>query len=319
MWIRSKEEEVQQRHDEALARLDEGDLSAAREIGESLRAMGWSGAFEVLALVHRAENDLAGAVRVLDEGCALAPTAWGLHELRGTLLDAMGDTTSAIEAYERALSCEGVWSASVRYNRAIARWRAGDAGGALADVEAVLSGATPPPFAIDAIQLGIDALDRLGRQSDAVSLVRTALSEASADTEVAMRLHVLLAIALSRDAQLEAARQEARVAIEGGRGSAALGRLLPPIAYDARPARWLRLVVQGRMRAPGGDQGFLRVLSVLAADANEALSWATQIEPEQERDQLCIDECKDNDAALPPEGTPRGIVGASGRILFDET
>lgn len=319
MWLRSKEEEVRARHEEALAALESGDLDGARRIAEELKAMRWSGAYEVLALAARAENDLDGAVRILDEGCALAAEAWGLHELRGTLLDALGRHVDAMAAYDQALACEGVWAASVRYNRAIARWRYGDPGGALADVEAVLGGASAPPFALDAIRLGIDALDKLGRRDDAVSLVRTALAEASAGTDVAARLEGLLAVALARAGELDAARDAARVAIEAGHGTAALAQLMPPIAHDDRPARWLRVIVQGRARAGERPLGFLRVLAVLAADANEALLWASQLEPEAERETLEIDECKDNDAPPPPEGTPRGIVGASARIAFDES
>ncbi len=315
MWIRPKEEDVRARHEEALACLENGDLGGARRIAEELRGIGWSGAFEILALAARAEKDLPAAVRVLDEGCALAPGAWSLHELRGTLLDTMGEPERALDAYASALRCEGVWEASVRYNRAITRWRMGDAGGALADAEAVLSGATPPPFAVDAVRVAIDALDRLGRPTDAVSLVRTALGDASGDDQVTLRLRELLAIALGRDGQLDAARAEAHAVIEAGRGTPELARLLPPIAFDARPPRWLRLVVQGRV----GGQGFLRVVGVLAADANEGLAWATQLEPEASQERLEVDECRDNDAPMPAEGTPRGIVGASGRIFFDET
>ncbi len=319
MWLRSKEDEVRARHDEALAMLESGDLSGARRHAEELRALGWSGAFEVLALAARAENDLEGAVRVLDEGCALAGGAWSLHELRGTLLDALGRHGAAIEAYDRALTCEGTWAASVRYNRAIARWRSGDAGGALADAEAVLSGTTPPPFAIDAVRLAIDALDRLGRQADAISLVRTALSEAPEGGDIATRLRALHAVALARAGRTDEARDEARGAIEVGDGTAALARLMPPIRHDDRPTRWLRVVVSGRARIGDGEHGFLRVLAVLAADASEALLWAGELEPTSVREGLAIDECKDNDAPPPPEGTPRGVVGASGRILFDES
>jgi tetratricopeptide (TPR) repeat protein len=316
MWITPKEDEVRARHDEALALLENGDLNGARRIAEELRALRWSGAFEVLALAARAEKDLEGAVRVLDEGCALAPAAWALYELRGTMLDGLGRSEEALASYDHALGCEGVWAASVRYNRAIARLRLGDAGGALADAEAVMSGATPPPFLIDAVQLAVDALDRLGRKDDAVSLVRTALAEA--DEAAAARLRGVLAVALARAGQMDAAREAARIAIEAGHGNAALARLMPPIRDDGRPARWLRLVVQGRMPVSDRSYGFLRVLSVLAADANEALAWAAELEPVAWREALQIDECKDNDAP-PPEGAARGVVGATGRVLFDET
>lgn len=318
MWLRSKEEEVRARHEEALARLNAGDLDGARHLAEELKALRWSGAYEVLALVARAENDLEGAVRVLDEGCALATEAWGLHELRGTLLDALGRHADAMAAYDHALACEGVWAASVRYNRAIARWRYGDPGGALVDAEAVLSGATPPPFALDAMRIAIDALDRLGRREDAVSLVRTALAEASEQSEVRARLEGLLAVAVGRTGDAEGARDAARIAIEAGHGDAVLARMMSPPAHDDRPAHWLRLIVQGRMHLAEADRPFFRAVSVMAADAEEALAWARLTEPTGDRGSLVVHECAPHPEP-PPEAATRGLVHVSGRVFFDET
>lgn len=306
-------------HDEALGRLHEGDLDGATKLAEELKTLRWSGAFEVLALVARARNDLPEAVRVLEEGCAAAPEAWSLHELRGNLLDASGQHVRALEAYERALTCEGAWAASILYNRAVARLRAGDAGGALADAESVLAGASAPPFALDAVRVAIDALDRLGRREDAASLVRTALSEAPEGSPVAARLHGLAAVAAARLGDHARAEVEARIAIEAGHGTAELARLLPKVKDDGRPARALRVVVQGRSHVSGERRGFLRVVSVLAADAAEALAWAALLEPAVEQDELAIDSCTDEPGPPPPEGSPRGILGASGRIHFDET
>ncbi len=319
MWLRSKEEEVRAKHDEALDRLRAGDLAGATALAEELETLRWSGAFEVLALIARARNDLPEAVRVLERGCAAAPEAWSLHELRGNLLDATGEHARALEAYERALRCEGVWAASVLYNRAVARLRAGDAGGALADAENVLAGASAPPFALDAVRVAIDALDRLGRREDAASLVRTALSEAPEGSPVAARLHGLAAIAATRLGDTARAAAEAAIAIEAGHGTAELARMMPKVRDDGRPARALRLVVQGRSRVNGERAGFLRVVSVLAADAAEALAWAALLEPEAERDELAVDSCSDEPGPPPPDDAPRGILGASGRIHFDET
>lgn len=319
MWLRAKEDEVRAMHEEALDRLHQGDLAGATELAEALKALRWSGAFEVLALVARARNDLPEAVRVLEEGCVAAPEAWSLHELRGNLLDATGEHARALDAYERALRCEGAWTASILYNRAVARLRAGDAGGALADAENVLGGASAPPFALDTVRVAIDALDRLGRREDAAALVRTALAEAPEGSPVAAQLHGLAAIAAARLGDLERARSEAKTAIEAGHGTAELAKLLPKVKDDGRPARALRVVVQGRSRLGGERRGFLRVVSVLAADAAEALAWAALLEPEAWQDELAIDSCSDEPGPPPAEGTPHGLVGASGRIHFDET
>ena len=107
MWVRRKEEEAQSLHSEALARLAEGDLEGAEALGRRLEAMGWAGAFEVLALVRRKRGDLSGAIAALDEGTALAPETWSLHVLRGNLLDEAGRRDDALEAFEVALRCPG--------------------------------------------------------------------------------------------------------------------------------------------------------------------------------------------------------------------
>ena len=315
MWIRSREQEVRARHDEALALLDAGDLDGAKRIAHELRALGWSGAFEVLALAMRAERDLAGAVQILDEGCALAPASFGLHELRGSMLDALGEHARAIEAYDRALECEGAWTASIHYNRSITRLRIGDAGGALVDAEQVLSGAVPPPFAIDAVRVAIDALDRLGRHEDAVSLVRTVLAETERDGAIAGRLKPMLALTLSRAGDVERARAAALDAIEDGHGNAELASLMPPPRHDERaPQRW-RLVVEGAWPSDPKVGGFYRVVSVLAADEDEALAWARLLEPAGLRAVLRVHEITRDDGAASGEVT-RGVVGASGRVFF---
>jgi tetratricopeptide (TPR) repeat protein len=313
MWIRSREDTVRAMHDEALARLDGGDLAGAKQLAGELRALGWSGAFEVLALALRAEKDLAGAVAALEEGCALAPDAWALHELRGSMLDAIGETARAIEAYDRALACEGAWAASVHYNRAITRLKSGDAGGALADAEAVLDGASPPPFAIDAVGVAIDALDRLGRHDDAVSLVRTASSEAAAGA-VADRLTALLAVALDRAGRRAEATDAAQRATEAGYGSAALARLLDPPAFDPSLAtRRIHLLVAGDWSHDGAE-GFYRAVWTRAANPDEALAWARLLENAAIGATLRIDEVLATEDAT--ESDPRGVLSASGRTLY---
>jgi tetratricopeptide (TPR) repeat protein len=314
MWLRSKEDSVHAMHDEALSLLDAGDLAGAKRVASELRAMGWSGAFEVLALALRAEKDLAGAVRALEEGCVLAPEAWALHELRGSMLDALGETARALAAYDGALSCEGAWTASVHYNRAITRLKAGDAGGALADAEAALGGASPPPFAIDAIGVAIDALDRLRRNDDAVSLVRTALSEADGGV-VAPRLTALLAVALDRSGKRAEARDAAVAAIEAGHGSAALARLVDPPTLGAGAAAYrFHLLVAGAWPSEPRASGFYRSVWARAADTHEALAWARLLEPAAIGATLCIEEVLATDDAHADD--IRGVLSASGRVLF---
>jgi hypothetical protein len=73
MWIRKKEDEARAMHDEALARIEEGDLAGAEALAARLEAIGWSGCFEIQALARRKAGDRAGALAALDRGLEVAP------------------------------------------------------------------------------------------------------------------------------------------------------------------------------------------------------------------------------------------------------
>jgi tetratricopeptide (TPR) repeat protein len=318
MWIRKKEDEARSLHEEALARLDAGELDAAESLGRRLEAMGWTGAYEVLALARRRRGDLAGAIAALDEGTAVAPEAWLLHQLRGNLLDEAGRSEDALEAFETALACPDAWVSSVRFNRAVARLRAGDPGGALADAEHVLTEGSSPPFAGEALEIAVDALVALNRSDDAVAIVDHVLSAAEpAGPEVVGALHGTRARAL-----LAAGRDEREVrdactrAIEGGSGSARVAQVLRGLLEDdGAPRRRHRVVLEvptGEQAGGGEAAGYLRVLSVVAADEGEARSLAASLEPVALRARSSIHEISDEGPAV----GPAHVMPLSGRIHF---
>jgi tetratricopeptide (TPR) repeat protein len=315
MWFRSKEEDAQRLHGEALEKLAEGDLDGARAIALELKAMRWSGAFEILALAARQAGDLEGAVASLDEGAIAAPTSWALHQLRGNLLDALGRHDDALRAFDVALACPEPWVSSIRYNRSVTRLAAGDPGGALEDATHVFEDPSSPPFGVDAVRVAADALAQLRREDDAVSLVRTAIGESAGNEQARGPLHALLARALSRAGRpLEEVRAACAVAVESGAGSAELAGWLEPPAADERPLRTIKLVAEGDLTTGPKRQPFLRVLVVACASPEEALDWARAIEPSAVRASMRIEKADDEGAA---DG-PRGIRHATARIFFDE-
>jgi len=58
--------------------VEEGDFDQAHAIGRRLKALRFSGAFEILALVHGHQDKFGSACKVLEAGVKRAPKVWRL-------------------------------------------------------------------------------------------------------------------------------------------------------------------------------------------------------------------------------------------------
>ena len=325
MWIRKKEDEARAMHDEALARIDEGDLAGAEALAARLEAIGWSGCFELQALARRKAGDRPGALAALDRGIELAPELWLLHQLRGNVQDELGRFEDALASYDAALACEGVTTSSVRYNRAVTRLRAGDPGGALSDAEHVITEAPEAPFAGAALGVAVDALLALGRHEDAVSIVDHAIASvvgAGAASAVAMlegtRAKAMLAAGRARE-EIEAALGRA---IEGGGASKDVADVLAALAPEDELARLrfhvvIEVSVPATERAamPEGATGYFRTMRVIATSEDEAKTLATSLEP---RTLLAGARVHTLSAEGPDASTRSRVALPSGRLYFGE-
>ncbi|MCB2108370.1 MAG: tetratricopeptide repeat protein, partial [Rhodobacteraceae bacterium] len=63
------------------------------------------GEFEQLARLRKGRGDLEGALRVLTEAAAANPEQPAFHNLKGTILAALGRPEQAIDAYRQGLAC----------------------------------------------------------------------------------------------------------------------------------------------------------------------------------------------------------------------
>lgn len=313
MWFGSVEERVRAIEARAHEALEAGEHDDADRLGDELLELGWSGGFEVKALSARGRGDDAAAVRVLEEGVSRAPQAWQLWHLLGIVRSDRGDLDASMDAFARALACDRCDAASVRFNRAIARYRAKDPGGALDDLELLLALATPPPFAEDALALAASCLAELGRSADGLALVRAAHDACQPDDPRRARLTAELALALDRAQRDEGEVRAAFIrAAEGGAATPAflaLGRRLAKIS--ARAPRMLRIVVD----VPEGKGGALRVFEVAADDVEQALELTRPYLPASSRDRARIDE--QHDIGEAPAGE-LGVLWASGFVRYDE-
>lgn len=325
MWIRKKEDEARAMHDEALARIDEGDLAGAEALAARLEALGWSGCFEIQALARRKAGDRGGALAALDRGVEVAPELWLLHQLRGNVLDELGRFDDALASYDAALRCEGVTVSSVRYNRAVTRLRAGDPGGALADAEHVITEAPEAPFAGAALGVAVDALLALSRHDDAVSIVEHAIASvvgSGAASAIAVlegtRAKAMLAAGRARE-EIEAALGRA---IEGGGASKDVADVLAALAPEDTLSRTrFHAVIEvtvpqaERTALPEGATGYFRTMRVVATSEDEAKTLATSLEP---RTLLAGTRVHTLSAEGADASTRSRVASPSGRLYFGE-
>lgn len=307
VWFGSREETARRLEAEAFEALEAGEWEAAEARGDELLAMGWSGGFEVKALAAQGRGEVEVARHVLEDGVEKAPGAWPLWLLLGNVRSDLGRFDEALDAFERALRCEGSDAASVRFNRAVAQHRRGEPGAALRDLDVVLALPKPPPFAEEALALAADCLASLGRGDEAVSMVRAAYERCAESDPRRPRLAAELAVALDRHGACGEAAALFAAAAGAGVATAsllALGRRLRPL--EARAPRLFRLV----MEAPHpGVAGVLRVLEIAADDVAQALEAARVYVPHG----ATLHEHEDCGEA---SGEP-GVRWASGLVLFD--
>ncbi len=286
-------------YDEALEALGRGALRDAEEKADQLEALGWSRAYEIRAMALHRAGRLADAIAALDHGIGAAPGDGSLHLLRANLLDASGRSDEALEAYEEALRVGSVASIDVHYNRAVARLRRGDAGGALADAERVVTEAPEATVAPLALRVAVDALITLNRHEDAVAIVEHLLASVDARSAEASLLHGVLAKALlAAERPLEEVLRVAARAIDAGAASDELLDVLARLATpDERPRSRYRVVLDVPLDASaprdpriGAEAaGYLRVALVAALDEEEARALAIRLEPSGLRDRVRVE------------------------------
>lgn len=310
MWFAATEEEVRRLSGEGLACLDARDFEGAIARGEKLLGMRWAGGFELVALGRRGKGDRQGALAALDEARKVAPGVWLFAQLRGNVLDELGRAEDAVAAYDDALAIEGAWQGSIRYNRSVTLAKLGRWGDALADAEGALEDSRGAPFTLDAVSLATEALGKLGRHDDAVSLVEHVASAGEDAARELLDLRVGVLRRAGRDAAVVRAACER--AIEAGGARIEVARALCALAQgEVAPAARIRFRVVVRGPAPGGG-GFFRPATVRAQGEVEALSLIAALEPAALRGALALE-------SIEPLGDEHGVaevLHVAGRIFY---
>ncbi len=319
--------ELEARMAAAERALAESDLATARTLGRNLRDEGFSGGYEVLAAVEQAEGRLDRAIELLEEGVTRAPAVWPLWQLLGNLYSDAHRPGDALDAYEKALGCRGVDTASVLFNMAVVYERERQPARALEQLDAMPKGHSVP----GATALRVSLLRALGRNQDAIDVASAALAscpirsgpEADEAYRQHVELHALLAAALYDDERDEAlALQHAQACVEhGGTHPEALWVLRQLTGTRSPRAKLWTLTVRGRWpKAPNqpGIHGreFLRAFRVLADSEQDALEMVRRLEPPEVRGTVKLETLESIAPNRDPEA-PTGVYHASVHVFAE--
>ncbi len=119
-------DETRRIHERGLAALDADAIDEALRAARELEQRRFSGAFELGALAHLRNGNVASAVELLERGVRKDPDEWSDWQLLGNCRSDLGEFDGAEEAYERALQCPDVSLASIHLNRATVAQRRGE-------------------------------------------------------------------------------------------------------------------------------------------------------------------------------------------------
>lgn len=123
---RPSAEEASDQFDVAFSAIENDDLETAREIATEFAIHGYSGSFEIEALIAEAVGDLEAGLVHLEQGLKEAPNVWRMWQLQGNFQSELRRFEEAEASYERALNCPGTWRASVVLNQAVVASRKGE-------------------------------------------------------------------------------------------------------------------------------------------------------------------------------------------------
>lgn len=300
--------------------LDEHRYAEAMKVGQKLKRLRHSSAFEILALAYRRSDKLSKAIAVLEEGVAKAGRVWILWELLGNCYSDAAHFAKAEKAYQAALLRESSDQAVVHLNRAIAFNRAGKP----AEAKSVLRLVKSPRLLWwteacrirTALALGNTRLAR--RLALGLCRRRSSVFE-SCDRESKSEVFLACALALKGKAEThsKALRLAFRAVDAQPNNAQALAAIRDIIQRKVASPLLFRLLIRGVWGAPIDKSrvppGFFRTVEVAAASQQAALRYARPFFPKRVRESLSVEETKAfRSTALSLEG----VYFVSGYVFY---
>lgn len=312
-------------HHQLLELLHEGyetleslDYDGAASIGKRVASLGELGGFELIAEARMQQGRGQDALEAMQQARDAEPSNWGIVNRLGSICSDLGLHDRAEEAFRRALTLPQADANAIRTNLAILCSRMGRFDEALAWCDLVVE----PAWRVPVCDVRIGVLASAARWAEAVTATDGIVEEIRSldvpgtNRDAYARICALRGKALCRAAgDREGANACARIAL-------ALSPTCPEALQVVCEARGLRssrarrfhLIMRGLWHEPlereGRVPGFLRTFHVTADDAQEAIGYASDIEPIPL--QMRADKVRDDGPAEPGY---KGVTSCSGYMF----
>ncbi len=306
--------------------LTEGDPGQAKKLGKKLLKMKYSGGYELLARAYEMEERPQDAIAVLEEGTRAVPQIWLLWQQLGNLQSDQGDFQAANESYTRALDCPGVDSSQIYFNKAIALHRCNLPQEAMDALDEVDSDDLHWPGLALRVAL-LNGLDQHHKAADlAKHLAEVLLGSEELFTQYTIELAGIiteLGIAVGRgNNDIDGARHCFIQALRYVKNfSYALAMLRQVYHMESVDAQHFRLLVRGTWFEPieqhgSGNPGFYSTFDIVADNADEAMAFAAELEPDEVRESLVLEEVS---VLGPCPEDLKGVYNRTGYAFYDPT
>jgi len=306
--------------------LNEGDPGQAKKLGKKLLKMKYSGGYELLARAYEMEERPQDAIAVLEEGTRAVPQIWLLWQQLGNLQSDQGDFQAANESYTKALDCPGVDSSQIYFNKAIALHRCNMPAEAMEALDQVESDELHWPSLALRVAL-LNGLEQYHKAADlAKHLAERLLGSEELFTQYTIELAGIiteLGIAVGRgNNDIDGARHCFIQALRYVKNfSYALAMLRQVYHMESSEAQHFRLLVRGTWFEPieqhgTGNPGFYSTFDIVADNAEEAMAFASELEPDEVRDSLVVEEVS---VLGPCPNDLKGVYNRTGYAFYDQS
>jgi len=264
------------------------------------------------------------AIAVLEEGTRAVPQIWLLWQQLGNLQSDQGDFQAANESYTKALDCPGVDSSQIYFNKAIALHRCNMPQEAMEALDQVESDDLHWP----ALALRVALLNGLEQYHKAADLAKHLAERLLGSEELFTQYTIELAgiitelgIAVGRgNNDIDGARHCFIQALRYVKNfSYALAMLRQVYHMESTEAQHFRLLVRGTWFEPieqhgTGNPGFYSTFDIVADNAEEAMAFAAELEPDEVRDSLVVEEVS---VLGPCPQALKGVYNRTGYAFYD--